>query len=311
VRRCLVIAALLLGGCAAIENVPFVDAHVHLNDERLQLDMMKRYGIERAVIFWGRGSDNESVVAAARRHPELFIPFASISPERAGYRKAWTENDPAILRELEALLSTGQFRGIGEISVTHFPSPGFPETDYSPAGVTMVGIMELARRYRVPVMLHVEVTRMRELSALLERFPDVHVIWAHGGYTPLFVARRMLEQHRNLYYELSARTWPRHPRSPDYTVLRDGKHVWPEWLELIESNPARFVVGTDASHRSRESEEMKAESVQSFLRQLTPSTRDCVARTNVLALVAEAPADASPGPMKSRLPCAASGMERQ
>ena len=66
---------------------------------------------------------------------------------------------------------------------------------------------------------------------MLQRFPDVPVIWAHGGYTPLFLARRMLQRHPNLHYELSARTWPRHPRSPDYTILRDGVAVWPEWLD--------------------------------------------------------------------------------
>ena len=134
-------------------------------------------------------------------------------------------------------------------------------------------------------LLHVEWTRMRELSVLLERFPDVAVIWAHGGYTPLFIARRMLERHPNLTYELSARTWARHPRSPDYTMLRDGTSVWPEWLALIEAQPERFVVGTDASQRSAESEEMKFASVQSFLRQLSPPTREKVARGNLLNLL--------------------------
>jgi predicted TIM-barrel fold metal-dependent hydrolase len=152
-------------------------------------------------------------------------------------------------------------------------------------GPMMTGILALARKHRVPVMVHIELTRVKEFSQLLEAFNDVPVIWAHGGYTPLFIARRMLERHANLHYELSARTWPRHPRSPDYTILRDGKNVWPEWLELIESKPDRFIVGTDASHRSRESEHMKFDSVQSFLRQLSPATRDRVARANLLALV--------------------------
>jgi hypothetical protein len=61
--------------------------------------------------------------------------------------------------------------------------------------------------------------------------------------------------------------------------------VWPEWLELIESKSDRFIVGTDASHRSRESESMKFESVQSFLRQLSEATRERVARTNLLRLI--------------------------
>jgi predicted TIM-barrel fold metal-dependent hydrolase len=259
--------AAVLAGCASgaaesgrrPEPVPFVDSHVHLNDERLQIELMERYGVERAVVFWGRGSDNESVAAAAARHPGRFVAFASISPERAAYRKGWDAGHADLLRSLDALLASGRFKGIGEISAVHFPSPGLPEADYDPMG------------------------------PMLEAFPDVAVIWAHGGYTPLFVARRMLERHPNLYYELSARTWPRHPRSPDYTILRDGRQVWPQWLELIEAKPDRFVVGTDASHRSEAMERMKLESVQAFLRQLSPAARARVARTNLLRLLGAEP----------------------
>ena len=265
--------------------VPFIDAHVHLNDEAMQLELMRRHGVERAVVFWGRSSDNDSVADSARRHPDRFIAFASISPERSAYRQFWDRDDPSVLQTLDALLASGRFRGIGELSAVHFASPGLPEADYDPAGPTMTGILALARRYRVPVLLHVEWTRLRELSALLERFPDVAVIWAHGGYTPLFVARRMLQRHPNLTYELSARTWPVHRRSPDYTILRDGQAVWPQWLELIEAKPDRFVVGTDASHRSADSEAMKFASVQAFLRQLSPTTQERVARGNLLKLL--------------------------
>jgi predicted TIM-barrel fold metal-dependent hydrolase len=265
--------------------VPFIDVHAHLNDEAMQLALMRRHGAERAVVFWGRDSDNESIADAARRHPERFIAFASISPERAAYRQLWNRDDPALLKTLDELLASGRFRGIGEIAAVHFPSPGLPEADYDPSGPTLAGILGLARKHRVPVLLHVEWTRIRELSALLERFPDVAVIWAHGGYTPLFVARRMLERHPNLTYELSARTWAVHPRSPDYTILRDGQAVWPQWLALIEAMPERFVVGTDASQRRADMEEMKFASVQAFLRQLSPSTQERVARANVLKLL--------------------------
>lgn len=266
-------------------NIPFIDSHVHLNDEAMQLDLMQRFGATRAVIFWGRASDNETIAEATRRHPGLFIPFASISPERSAFRPAWDADDPALLARLDALLASGIYKGIGEISAVHFPSPGLNETDYDPLGATMRGIFALAHKYRVPMLVHIETTRMRELSSLLEAFPDVQVIWAHGGYTPLFLARRMLERHPNLTYELSARTWPKHPRAPDYTILRDGHLVWPEWLELIEAKPDRFIVGTDASHRSQASEVMKFESVQNLLRQLSPTTRERVASSNLIDLV--------------------------
>jgi predicted TIM-barrel fold metal-dependent hydrolase len=269
----------------AIGMVPFVDAHVHLNDESMQLEMMQRFGAKRAVVFWGRNSDNETIAAAVDRHPDRFIAFASISPERSSYRSAWEAQDATLLTALDALLASRRFKGIGEISAVHFPSPGLPEADYDPMGSMLQGILALARKHRVPVLVHIEVTRMRELSSLLEAFPDVPVIWAHGGYTPLFLARRMMERHQNLHYELSARTWPRHPRAPDYTILRDGKTVWPEWLKFIESMPDRFIIGTDASQRSRENEIMKFESVQGFLRQLSPATRARVAETNLLNLI--------------------------
>lgn len=267
------------------DPIPFIDSHVHLNDEAMQIELMRRFGATRAVVFWGRASDNGTIAEAARRHPGLFIPFASISPERSLFRSAWNADDPTLLARLDELLESGLYKGIGEISAVHFPSPGLNETDFDPLGPMMRGVLELARKHRVPVLVHVELTRMRELSGLLEAFPDVPVIWAHGGYTPLFLARRMLERHPNLTYELSARTWPRHPRAPDYTILKDGRSVWPEWLTLIEAMPGRFIVGTDASHRSLAGEVMKFESVQNLLSQLSPATRERVARGNLIDLV--------------------------
>ena len=75
--------ALSSGNHAAAQNaelqppdtVPFVDAHVHLNDERMQLELMQRFGAKRAVVFWGRNSDNDTIAAAAERHPDRFIAF--------------------------------------------------------------------------------------------------------------------------------------------------------------------------------------------------------------------------------------------
>jgi predicted TIM-barrel fold metal-dependent hydrolase len=283
-------AALLLAAASALAlaqpaSIPFVDAHVHLNDPAMQLRLMEQHGATQAVVFWGGLSDNASVLEAARRHPGRFIPFASISPERTAYRPAWERDDAHLLEQLDTLLATGAYKGIGEISAAHYPSSGFAETDFSPTGPMVRGILALARKHRVPVMLHVEITRMAELSQLLDAFPDVPVIWAHGGYTPLFLARRMLQRHPNLSYELSARTWPQHPRSPEYTLLRDGSAVWPQWLALIEEQPQRFVVGTDASNRSLSMDQMKFASVQNFLRQLSPRAQALVGRENILRLV--------------------------
>src|SRR5688500_11601892 len=123
--RSLVLSVALLGaGCAAAPEPPagMFDSHVHLNDVAMQLALMDQYGVERAVVFWGRRSDNESILEAAAKHPRRFVPFASISPERGRYRALWARDDRALVSELEALLASGRFRGIGEISVVHAES---------------------------------------------------------------------------------------------------------------------------------------------------------------------------------------------
>jgi predicted TIM-barrel fold metal-dependent hydrolase len=276
--------AAALCGCAA--QPALFDAHVHLNNVPMQLALMDEYGVGRAVVFWGRLSDNERVLEAVEEHPTRFVPFASISPERATYRRQWQRDDAAILDELDALLASGRFKGIGEINVVHDAAAGFAAIDFSPTSPTMRGILALARKHRVPVMVHCEVRGVAALSQLLDMFPDVAVIWAHGGYTDLDEARRMLSRHPNVYYELSARTWPRHPRLPGYPIVREGA-IEPGWLALIESMPRRFLVGTDASHHLEANERMKLASVRDFLAQLSPSARAEVSGGTLRRLLGE------------------------
>ena len=178
------------------DDLTFVNAHVHLNQAETYLGLMDAYEIPRAIVFWGRSSDNDTLVAYAALHPGKLIPFVSISPERRRYRPFWLSNDTSLLAEVEEGLASGRFKGIGEISVAHFPSRGFPEADFDPLGPMMTGIMGLAARYNVPVNVHCEITRLREFSALLDKFPTVNVIWAHGGYTPYFIAKRMIDRTR-------------------------------------------------------------------------------------------------------------------
>jgi predicted TIM-barrel fold metal-dependent hydrolase len=147
----------------------------------------------------------------------------------------------------------------------------------------MRGIMTLAGRYRVPVMIHCEITHLDAFARLLREFPTVTVIWAHGGYTPYFLAERMLDAHPNLVYELSARTWAEHPRSPDYTIFRNETAVWSRWLGLVERNAQRFIVGTDAAQRGNDRE--KVARVRLFLSQLSPATRELVAKGNIERLL--------------------------
>jgi hypothetical protein len=87
---------------------------------------------------------------------------------------------------------------------------------------------------------------------LLRHNRKARIVWQHIGWdntgqmTPALLAR-MLDAHPNLYLALriparvadgSARPVPNRIVDPDYKI-------WPHWLELIQSNPDRFVIGAD------------------------------------------------------------------
>lgn len=267
------------------DGLAFVDAHVHLNDVDMARSVMGELGVRKAIVFWGRDSSNASIREAANADPGTFVPFYSVSPERDAYRESWDAGDTTLLGRVDTALGSGQFVGIGELSVTHFAGHGFPEAEYGPLHPLSVGLFELAKKHGVPVTIHCEVTAIESLVTLLRRFESVPVLWAHGGYTPYAVAKRMLAEHPNLTYELSARTWRHHPRSPEYTIYRDQDAVWPQWLQLIEDNPERFVVGTDAALHSIDNARAKIGGVQRLLEQLTPATRARVASGNIERLL--------------------------
>lgn len=46
--------------------LPFVDAHVHMNRPAALLRLMDQAGLDKAVVFWGRQSDNRVLAAAAQ-----------------------------------------------------------------------------------------------------------------------------------------------------------------------------------------------------------------------------------------------------
>ena len=283
-----VVLIFLLALSPAAQQAPasgFSDAHVHLNDGAAWMRVMDEVGIARSVALAGRDADNAALLAAGRRWPERILPFVSVSPEHREFRQAWEADDERLAPLVDSLLSRGGYYGIGEISVSHFPAGGFPEADFDPNGRTMRSLLQMARKHGVPVLIHSEITRLREFEALLRDYPDVTVIWAHGGYTPLYLARRLMHAHPNLIYELSARTWARHPRSPDYTIFHNESTVWLEWLEFVESMPTRFLVGTDAAGRSQSDDLAKARRVQLFLNQLSDGARRLVAQQNLNRIV--------------------------
>ena len=74
-------AALLLADANiadGADDLSFIDAHVHLNQAESYLNLMEAHDIPRAIIFWGRSSDNEALAAHAAAHPDKQIGRAHV-----------------------------------------------------------------------------------------------------------------------------------------------------------------------------------------------------------------------------------------
>ncbi len=226
----------LFPGPAAAQLLPIIDLHFHFDegwDVEAFVKQMDALGVAKA----GNSSSFASDALAldwARRYPDRFIPFAGKMVIRefivSDRERAWTLKSPAVvayLRELEAALKAGQFKGIGEIN--NNADPNFPAD--SPL---MQRLWSLSAAYRVPVNVHTYAREglVAEMERLLASDRRGTWMWAHAGDARPELLRRLLRLHPNLHVELSRRA---------FDIMRD-----PEWKVLLEEFSDRFVLGTQA-----------------------------------------------------------------
>ncbi len=270
-----------------------VDAHNHLIPRAHTADGLIRemnvLGISKSMIFGG--SDNDYVLKAAAQYPDRLVPF--YRPSVREETEAWLKNDPLILAELERQISSGRYRGIGEFSNVHYP-PGrraqmgeaLLDTEVSPLEPMVVSMFRLAEKHRLPVLMHNEVYYYKELDKLLSDFPQVPVIWAHGGYVNYYGLDMALKKHSNLYIDLSIRALYRPRDLREASIFHTETILKPMWVDLMEKYPDRFVAGLDESSAEYRNHAAYFEWMGKLLAQLTPSTARKIAVENIERLLA-------------------------
>lgn len=175
------------------------DLEPYDNSARLLYDM-ECYGVDMCVLLPGFGMSNELNLQLVERYPDKFV--AVCNPRDYLLRVARGEESwsiEGVCAELDRLLSTGKFVGIGE-GMPYLPYPPDPYDPVSrrEAITNMLAIMEVARRHKVPVMYHtgsgmgykttysvapLGPANLNPLWAhdLASAFPDVPIILNHGG----------------------------------------------------------------------------------------------------------------------------------
>ncbi len=249
--------------------------------------------------YWFTATDL-LVAEAYKQLPEdqrhRFHPFLS------GFNPNDKNSDAHIRRMLE--LYPGLWQGIGEVFTRHDDLTalihGEPPRANSDA---MDRVYTLAAEYDLPVMVHSNITSQRERNPLylqeveepLRNHPRVRFIWAHAGTSMeihrhqtkleflLPTLQRMLKAYPNLYIDLS---WT--VREP-YLLDEDGKPN-PQWVQLVEDYPNRFMIGSDVVGRF-DSVGKYMHGFDVFLDALPEDVAQKVARDNFLAVLPENPTD--------------------
>jgi predicted TIM-barrel fold metal-dependent hydrolase len=209
---------------------------------RAYLAAMKRANIEKAVFVptsWPPSNPQsqanlQALLAVQRQYPQKIIVFAT------AYNK-----DPRAATMLEAALKRGA-QGIKFID--WLASAKYPEEAGPVDSANMYRVYALARRYRVPVLLHIDFQKRPDWKGQFEHaatdFPDVTFILAHycraaSGRTPaLELCAGTLDKFPQVFVDMSmGGGLKRYMRYVD----QDSKR----WYAFVLRYQDRLLWGTD------------------------------------------------------------------
>lgn len=268
--RIVIIATLTL--CAAITqaaphhgDVPLFDGHIHYNQDVWDviapdnaIERLRAAGIERAFVS---STPTEGTKRLFAQDPARVIPL--LRPYRSpADRRTWFE-DPELVARLRQHLNTIPYQGIGEFHV-------FGANASTPV---MAEMIDLAIERGLFLLAHADGDA---IIRIVERAPDLTVIWAHAGFdVPVARLGELLARYPKLLIELSFRD----------DIAPVGK-LSNDWRQLFVAQPDRFLVGMDTYIASRWAElgELAAEA-RGWLAQLPPDVADRIAFQNAAELV--------------------------
>jgi predicted TIM-barrel fold metal-dependent hydrolase len=283
------LVAVLLGavGLVSAGDDDWVDAHLHYVDFMQQSDgsgamlaAMDKAGVEEAWLFglpvvkkWQQDAPRRPRYYLGDEAPlyyysatdDIVAGAVLALPEDQRRRLApfisgFNPTDMNAARHVEALIQRypGLWRGICEVITRHDDLTALTAGETARANhPALMKVYRLAGRYDLPVLLHSNLTSLREetpiylgeLEEALKSNPDTRFVLAHAGTSggveerqaPLAtlneIIRALLERYDNLYVDLS---WS----VREHYLIKDGEPR-PAWVALIRDHPDRFVLGSD------------------------------------------------------------------
>ena len=218
------------------KKLPFADIHIHYSFSQEEvtsiaqvLKILKNHQVEFAVVS---SEPTDYAYKLASKAPRRIIAFAS-PYYKEGIKLRWYY-DKHLLKNLDRLLRSGHYHGIGEVHLTAGIGP-------RPNNKNMLGLLALARQYQLPVLIHTDSSDPNYFLSFCRRYKTVRFIWAHaGGILGPKRLDRVMTQCSNVWLDLAARD-PWH-----YGLLTDKQFkLLPGWRAFLIKYQDRIMTGTD------------------------------------------------------------------
>ncbi len=216
-------------------------------------------------------------------HPDYVVPFLFPTAPLSG-----------LVTEVSEGLAAGA-RGIGELSIRHFPAGGATGGVDEPADrQEFLDVYDLAANAGVPINIHFdyEEGNMDSFEAALAYNRNTTIIWAHAGDGPPSAVGALLDAHPNLRADLSCRNpfyLPRHTFTEQQQSIAELDRVTlrEDWKEVLEQHSDRFLFGTDIGPGDRDSQIGEVVPwYQQMLGQLAAEHAEAIANGNARSLLA-------------------------
>jgi hypothetical protein len=189
------------------------------------------------------------------------------------------------------------WQGIGEVMTRHDDLTALTYGDPARAdNMALSTVFSFAGDHDLPVFLHSNIGSvwlrdpiyLPEVETAVKSHPKTRFVWCHAGISrridiPTLTQQieRMLKTYPNLWVDVS---WVVYEND----LLKNGTPN-PQWVNLIEEFPDRFLIGTDkVGHFADYPSEVQK--YYKFLDTLHPETARKLARENLLAVLPKSPA---------------------
>lgn len=251
------LAGMLKGGI-----LPIIDIEHHYGG-KVEIAELKEHMDANGVAFTWLGTNEKlgsgESLRLSRHYPDYFGPTTV-----HGDGKLWHGADSGFLKKLASDVRSGDYLAMGEFEARHYVSSTNNRDIHTPVdSAGFQTVFALSSETGIPFLIHHEAEDdlLPELERMLVKYPGAIVVWCHIGrnrdpftwkkFKSVDSVRGFLKKYPNLYFDLVA-SKPGSKFKPTgytdaimYKLTAERANLDPEWKELFEEFPDRFLIGAD------------------------------------------------------------------